>query len=74
MPIVYKSCGTGDGKLEHFCDPCAESELGRVRGAAFIKKSYMAFDEDGNIDKAKIETEEFWTTGIENGDIIVRNL
>ncbi len=72
MAIVYKTCG-GAEIPAHLCDPCINPEKGGVRGAAYIAVAYLeaARTAAGLIDKAKVETLEWWNTGIESGSIIV---
>lgn len=39
MSIFYPS-GCDDSVLTHVCNPCPESELGRVRGVAFVRNDF----------------------------------
>lgn len=45
---------------EHVCDPCAVTEFGRIRGAAFIKNTFTFNDPSNTIE---------WQNGIASGDI-----
>lgn len=43
MAVYYQdSCESG--QEDHFCDPCAPGELGRIRSVAFVKKGYTFAD------------------------------
>jgi hypothetical protein len=70
MPLNYIPCGSGDIPA-HVCNGCIKTEQGGVRGAAYIAESYIPWTAGKLIDKTKVETLEWWQTGIENGDIHV---
>lgn len=59
---IYYPEGCDTAVPPHHCDPCAPIEHGRVRSVAFIKQSFEFTD--------PTDPNE-WTTGIENGDIVV---
>lgn len=60
--IRYKKCQTDAADLVHSCDPCNETELGRVRGIALVEK--------GTEISVPFNKQEFESL-IENGRIIV---
>jgi hypothetical protein len=61
MSIYYPS-GCDDDLLEHNCDPCPAGEHGRVRGVAFVKKTF---------DFTDITDPTEWEAGIAAGDIVI---
>lgn len=60
MGIYYPSCE--QAIPEHICTPCDKQEHGRIRGTAFVKKTFAFID-------ASNTTE--WQAGIASGDIII---
>jgi len=70
MPLIKKVCG-GEEVPAHICNACIEVEQGGIRGAAYILAQYVPFTPSGLIDRALVETESWWETGIENGGIHV---
>jgi len=66
MALVYKTCAIDDNLPEYICDPCAEGELGGVRGTAFIHKSLKE-----EITKTNLELISWWEQHVNAGLIIV---
>lgn len=60
--MIYYPEGCDDLIAEHFCDPCEEPELGRIRSIALIKKAFEFNDPSSALE---------WQTGFDNGDIII---
>lgn len=61
MAVYYPD--TCDAQVsEHFCDPCEEVELGRIRSVAFIKKTFEFSDPSSPAE---------WQAGFASGDIIL---
>lgn len=60
--ITYKTCSQSGADLIHTCDPCDNTELGRVRSVALIKK--------GTTITVPFDNAE-WNAAIEAGNIIV---
>ena len=59
---VYYPSGCGEETPNHYCDPCATDEHGRVRSVAFIKKDFEFIDPSN---------EQEWIDGINSGNIII---
>ncbi len=65
MSVYYPSdsgCGSGGAIPTYSCNPCPSYEYGRIRSVAFIKNTFSFTDPTSPTE---------WTTGIDNGDIIV---
>lgn len=62
MASIYYPSGCDTIVPDHFCDPCAEIEHGRVRSVAFIKSDFAFVDPTDPTE---------WEAGIANRDIIV---
>lgn len=62
MSYIYYPPTDCDDAAEHFCNVCDQIELGRVRGVAFIKKTFTFTNPSSAAE---------WTAGILSGDIIV---
>lgn len=60
--IRYKKCTTDSAALIHKCDPCDETELGRVRGVALVQP--------GTAISVPYNKQE-WESLIESGAIII---
>lgn len=61
---VYYPSGCDAIVPPHFCDPCEEIELGRIRSIAFIKNTFDFVDPSSPTE---------WATGFAAGDIILIN-
>jgi len=61
---VYYPSGCDALIPPHFCDPCEEIELGRIRSVAFIKNSFAFVDPSNPVE---------WQAGFASGDIILIN-
>lgn len=59
---TYYPSGCADEMPNHFCDPCADDEHGRVRSVAFIKKGFEFIDPSNRLE---------WLAGIASKDIII---
>lgn len=59
---VYYPSGCSTETPDHFCDPCAPAEHGRIRSVAFVKKDFEFIDPSN--------TQE-WIDGINDGSIII---
>lgn len=68
MAITYKTCNGGTIP-EYLCDPCEETEKGRIRGAALIHKSLLASMNTvvSPATAKNIERKTWWETQIEAG-------
>ena len=65
MSVYYPSdsgCGSGGAIPTYSCNPCPSYEYGRIRSVAFVKSTFSFTDPTNPTE---------WTTGIDNGDIIV---
>ena len=62
MSIRYKSCESDASNLIHVCDPCNETELGRIRGIALV--------EEGTEISVPFTSQEFESL-IESGALII---
>lgn len=63
MSLYYPSSACGGGTIaDYACNPCPEYEYGRIRSIAFVKNTFTFTDPTSSTE---------WTTGVNNGDIIV---
>lgn len=61
MPVYYPS-GCDTIVPDHYCDPCEDRELARVRSVAFIKNTFEFTDPTSPTE---------WQNGFASGDIIL---
>jgi hypothetical protein len=68
MAIAYKTCNGGTIP-DYICDPCEDTEKGRIRGAALIHKSLLSALATvvTPATTKNIETKAWWETQIEAG-------
>lgn len=60
----YYSASCDEDIIGHNCDPCADSEFGRVRSVAFIHKDFVFANGD-------LSNASEWVRGVNEGKIIV---
>lgn len=61
------TCGGNESIPVYSCNPCPDYEYGRIRSVALIKLTYISTV------LANPSSTAVWTTGINNGNIIVMN-
>lgn len=63
MSLYYPSSTCGGSTIpDYACNPCPNYENGRIRSIAFIKNTFTFTDPTSTAE---------WTTGVNNGDIII---
>jgi len=62
MSLIFYPAGCDEDLLAHICDPCPDVEGGRIRGIAFVHKTF-AFSNPS--------TAAEWEQGVVDGKIIV---